>query len=80
MSIERLFWLMGAVVACGGLVLTGWALFWDRARGRRRCPKCWYDLAATPAGAAGTTCPECGRTARSERELARTRRRNWFRK
>lgn len=55
-----------------GLATILWALFADRARGRRRCPRCWYDLSALP----GTlTCPECGRTAASERRLRRTRRR-----
>lgn len=48
-----------------------WALLWDRARGRRRCPKCWYDMAGVP----GMRCPECGREAKSERRLGRTRRR-----
>lgn len=37
-------WLLAAI----GLVLALWALFWDRAKGRRRCPKCWYDLAGLP--------------------------------
>ncbi len=36
----------------------------------RRCPKCRYDLSATP----GFTCPECGVTARDERALRRRRR------
>jgi hypothetical protein len=48
-----------------------WALFADRPRGRRRCPRCWYDMSFSP----GMTCPECGRTARRERELGRRRRR-----
>jgi HEAT repeat protein len=47
------------------------ALLRDRSRGRRRCPKCWYDMTGTP----GLTCPECGRTAKRERKLHRTRRR-----
>lgn len=48
-----------------------WALFKDRGKGRRRCPRCWHDMSHT----VGLTCSECGRTARSERGLARTRRR-----
>ena len=47
-----------------------WALFWDRSRGRRRCPRCWYDMEGVP----GKRCPECGRDARRERSLFRTRR------
>lgn len=46
------------------------ALFRDRSQGRLRCPRCWYDMAG-----AGLTCPECGKQARSERALRRTRRR-----
>ncbi len=47
------------------------AAFMDRARGRRRCPKCWYDM----RGVEGLRCPECGRQCRCEHELFRTRRR-----
>jgi HEAT repeat protein len=50
------------------------ALFHDRSRGRRRCPRCWYDV----AGVQGLTCPECGRAARAERSFFRTRR-HWRR-
>lgn len=72
--LEWLWWLAGSVIAVSGLVLVVWALFWDRARGRRRCPgrmfsRCWYDLRATE----GLRCPECGRVWRSERQLQRTR-------
>jgi hypothetical protein len=56
-------------------IAAGWtsyvALWRDRARGRRRCPRCWYDL----SGTAALQCPECGRTARSERKLRKRRRR-----
>src|SRR5688572_28644873 len=59
------------LVGVGGVTLSLWALLWDRARGRRRCPSCWHDLAGVP----GLRCPECGKEARSERRLFRTRRR-----
>lgn len=52
------------------LWLGWWSLLRDRARGRRRCPKCWYDLRGTP----GMQCSECGFTARRERQFSRTRR------
>lgn len=40
-----------------------WALFADkRNQSRRRCPRCWYDLAYSP----GMTCGECGFTATRE--------------
>ncbi|MHC4415784.1 MAG: hypothetical protein ACYS0G_10910 [Planctomycetota bacterium] len=66
-----LFWVFGTLLVGLCLVLTWWGLFGDRARGRRRCPRCWYDLSHSP----GMTCPECGYTALRERNLFRTRRR-----
>lgn len=68
------------LLAVGGLLLL-WALFGDRSRGRKRCPKCWYDMSGAVArqeedGRGVFTCPECGRVVNGERGLARTRR-NW---
>ena len=60
-----------AVVGLGGATITWWALFGDRARGRRRCPRCWHDLSGTP----GLTCGECGHAAAAEAALFATRRR-----
>jgi len=54
-----------------GLILVVRGLFADRARGRRRCPKCWYDMSASPT----RVCSECGYEAGSDRPLRRTRRR-----
>lgn len=68
---EWLFVGAGWVSVLGAGVLLAWALFWDRPRGRRRCRKCWYDM----SGAPGLRCPECGREARREGGLFRTRRR-----
>jgi hypothetical protein len=73
-SIQILDWLFAAVgwtLATGGCLLLAWALFRDRSRGRRRCPKCWYDMAGVP----GLVCPECGQDARSQKRLGKTRRR-----
>jgi hypothetical protein len=70
-NLDWLFLVAGGVVGLGGLVLLVWAIFRDRARGRRRCPRCWYDMAGTPE----LVCPECGHHARIERRLYRTRRR-----
>jgi hypothetical protein len=71
---SSLDWLYSAagwsLAAIAGTFLL-WALFWDRSRGRRRCPKCWYDMRGSP----GLRCPECGCEAKSDRELMKTRRR-----
>jgi hypothetical protein len=61
----------GATLSAAGAALTAWALLAGRSRGRRRCPKCWYSMAGVP----GTRCPECGKDARRERRLFKTRRR-----
>src|SRR5262245_32422096 len=55
------------LVLATGAVLAGW--WFDPARGRRRCPKCWYDMSGAPAA----RCPECGQEIRGDRDLARTR-------
>ena len=34
----------GWLLAAAGFALFAWALFRDRSRGRKRCPKCWYDM------------------------------------
>lgn len=56
-----------------GLVLFAWGMWGSRARGCKRCPKCWYDM----SGAPGLTCSECGKTVRTPRGLLRNRRRWW---
>jgi hypothetical protein len=68
------FYLTASSLALAGLILLALALFAGRARGRRRCPRCWYDMSGSHA-AFPITCPECGRTIASERELHHTRRR-----
>lgn len=70
-TIDWIYEVGGWTLAGVGGVLLLWALFWDCSRGRRRCPKCWYDMAGLP----GLTCPECGRDARREKRLLKTRRR-----
>jgi hypothetical protein len=71
MDTSVLFWISGALVGIGGVWLLWWGLLADRSRGRRRCPKCWYDMSKTE----GLRCPECGREANREQSLLRTRRR-----
>ena len=79
-----------AGVAAFALVLLVWAVRGDRAKGRRRCPECWYDMRGTlPTGRAAAEaddardqtaapsllCPECGHTAATDRDLYKPRRR-----
>ena len=67
-------WLVGGAGTLAFIVAVAilwWGLFGDRARGRRRCPRCWYDMSHSD----GLTCSECGRTAPNEKHLLRTRRR-----
>lgn len=73
-NLDWLYHLLGWLLAAAGLLLLLWALFWDRSRGRRRCPKCWYDMAGVP----GLKCPECGREARRESRFHKTHRKKWF--
>lgn len=71
---DWIHWLyLLSLLAAGAMLVyvAWWALFSDRARGRRRCPRCWYDLAYSP----GMTCSECGYTGRSEKDFAKTRQR-----
>jgi hypothetical protein len=67
--------LLGSLVGCGFFTTAAWwALFSDRARGRRRCPRCWFDMTHT----AGLRCTECGHLAGEESDLRRTRRRSFI--
>lgn len=65
----------GVILATAALLLAlGFACLYvacraDPARGRVRCPGCWYDLSATAA----PVCPECGRTS-TPRQRIRTKR------
>lgn len=69
---DWLVYTLSAVLGAASLVLIAWAMLSDRSRGRRRCPKCWYDLCGS-----SLVCPECGTTARSESHTRRARR--WWR-
>lgn len=66
-----LSYLIGGCLAVLGLGVVLFAMFKGRSRGRKRCPRCWYDMSASPT----LLCSECGRTARSPRHLLKTRRR-----
>ncbi len=64
------------IVGSGIIAASAWVLLrfarGDRSRGRRRCPKCWYELGISIES---LRCPECGFAARDEAMLLRTRRR-----
>ena len=66
-----LWWIGGAVVGLLGLWLLYCSLLRDRSKGRRRCPKCWYDMSVADS----LRCPECGNDARRAADLLKTRRR-----
>lgn len=59
--------ILGGVALVGLLV----ALYADRSRGRRRCPRCWFDLSSHGRE---LTCSECGRTQPHEGRMYLTRR------
>jgi hypothetical protein len=61
--------LLGTTLIVVGGVVAIWAGLSDRSLGRKRCPRCWYDMDAVK----GLVCPECGK-AGSEKKLLRTRR------
>ena len=64
----------GVLLGAAGLLLIPllyWGYFQDRSRGRRRCPKCWYDMTGAPT----FVCPECGHEVKRERQFYRTRHR-----
>ena len=69
-AITWICWSVGSFFAGLGVLWLALALFRDRSRGRRRCPRCWYDMAGVPE----LTCPECGKRFAAERLLKKTRR------
>lgn len=74
-------WHMGAAgVTLFGLMLLTYTLIGDRSKGRKRCPRCWYDMSGATfkpgPSEQGTfaTCPECGRAVCKPTDLLRSRR------
>lgn len=47
-NLDWLYHAGGIVLASLAALLLLWSHFWDRARGRLRCPKCWYAQVAPP--------------------------------
>lgn len=71
---DWLYWTLGGLLGIAATVMLVRALFADRSRGRRRCPKCWYDMSGVSQS---LQCPECGCASRHEHHFARTRRHWW---
>ncbi len=75
---DWIFYTLAAILAPSGIWLLYRGIFKDRSKGKRRCPRCWYDMSGIPAaGESPDTkwiCPECGSACNSERRLFRTRR------
>jgi hypothetical protein len=74
MTVMWIYWVCGVTLAGFGTWLLFWALLSDRFAGNRkfrRCSKCWYDMSSV----VGLKCPECGKQAKAESGLHRSRRR-----
>lgn len=70
-GFDWVWYLVAGLMGVLGLWCALRARFHDPAKGRRRCPKCWYDMSGTP----GLICSECGRSVKHEKQLFKTRRR-----
>ncbi|MEM0982833.1 MAG: hypothetical protein AAGI17_02665 [Planctomycetota bacterium] len=71
-----MWWQITAVIVLlAAFALLVWSLGWSRPRGRLRCPKCWYRMEGIEPTDDGWRCPECGKLAKRERKLKKTRRR-----
>ncbi len=83
-SSDWIFYSLACLSAVVATLVLYRALLHDSSRGKRRCPKCWYDMTGIPAaravGEPGTgsderwICPECGRVTTEARQLFRTHR------
>jgi hypothetical protein len=76
---DWVYWLVASGIGAVGVSVLVLFLIGSRSRGRRRCPRCWYSMEGiapeTEGGEQRWKCPECGRAARRERAMLRTRRR-----
>lgn len=69
-ALPSLWTGIGIAGAFASLALIFVGIQFDPARGRARCPACWYSM----QGFEKHTCPECGRPPGAAAELLRTRR------
>ncbi|MCX5691468.1 MAG: hypothetical protein NTV94_17035 [Planctomycetota bacterium] len=65
--------IAGSVLMLGALALGVFGLWGDRAKGRKRCPSCWYSM---EHAAGEAVCPECGKKSRGA-ALLKPRQRWW---
>ena len=69
-----LIWSVGCAIFALGTGVLLRALLWDRARGRQRCPNCWYSMEGLTDTPSAAICPECGLCVKRASALFRTRR------
>jgi len=73
---QAVWWSVVGLLALASMWALWSGLVRDRAKGRRRCRRCWHSMEGLPrATDGGWTCPECGLRVVSERQMLRTRRR-----
>ncbi len=65
--------IVSLLLAASGVLWIIQSVVGDRARGRVRCPKCWYDMSEVPT----MMCPECGHESKSRSQHTRTKRPRW---
>lgn len=72
-GVDRDVLVLSGATTLGVIALMALWVGWrfDPAKGRRRCPQCWYELEDLPLG---VPCPECGHTATQEAQTLRMRR------
>lgn len=70
-----MMWTLCLAASAISLCVGGVALFSDRARGRKRCPRCGYCLATIAESQIPYRCSECGRIIRRASDMYKTMRR-----
>ena len=73
---DRTIFVLAIACALSAILLIALTIHRGRARGRDRCPRCWYTLTTNPAHTLPRTCPECGRIITKPRQLRKV---HWFR-
>ena len=66
--------MLAAGIGIFGVTLLTFVIIGDRAKGRKRCPRCWYNLDGASLEQFPATCSECGKEVRERAHLYRPRR------